>query len=579
MFLNRQMKSGRHQEASLRKQSKGGKRYKQSGTGRKVAGAVLISIILLATILAADYLLQEGKIYRGVSVAGIPVGGKTPEEAKQIIESHTTGTLKSIEFSGAGERATLSSAELGIYFNVDSTVQRAYDVGRRGGIQERLSDRVNSTIGAAQVAPDVEYNTGVAKAAIESLAGKLNREPKDASVSVVNGKVKVQGAHSGYKLNQAATFENLQRSVDNLNGKVAIVGDTSKPAIPTPAAEEAGKKIQQALAQPLVLNSPGQQWVLQPAQVGQIIKASPNGSQIQVGIDEGRLKTAAADMYGALNVDPVEAGFVPFGNSVKVTPSRAGMRIEEDKFLQALNQGLFSGRYQYDVPVQVSQPKLSTEKAEELKPTALLGEYKTDYTWDQDPGRRVNLQIASDAINDTLLAPGQVFSFNAIAAPLKYEGAKVIVNGKVDYADGGGLCQISSTLYMAANYAGLDIVERTPHYAELPYIRPGFDATVWFGSIDMKFKNTSGSYILIREWMSDGFVYARIYGKPTGKQVTMDSQKVYDGKDSKGKPLTKWVTYKKVTQNGQVVFNDVLHEDTYKYLEPYTTPDKDRPPN
>ena len=120
---------------------------------------------------------------------------------------------------------------------------------------------------------------------------------------------------------------------------------------------------------------------------------------------------------------------------------------------------------------------------------------------------------------------------------------------------------------MAANYAGLEIVERHPHYAQLPYIRPGFDATVWFGDsqsqpLDMKFKNDTDGYLLIREYVAeDGFIYAEIWGRPTGEEVEMDSKPTYLGSD-----YSKWTTYKKVKENGEVVFDDVFHKDVYMPL-------------
>jgi vancomycin resistance protein YoaR len=209
--------------------------------------------------------------------------------------------------------------------------------------------------------------------------------------------------------------------------------------------------------------------------------------------------------------------------------------------------------------------------AEETMPSVLLGEFFTDYAWDPDQGRQSNLRTASKAIDNTVLAPGEEFSALNVLAPLDYQPAKVFANGGVDYEVGGGLCQVSSTLYMAANYAGLEIVERNPHYAELPYIRPGFDATVWFGengwgALDMKFKNNTDGNILIREFVNeDGFLVAQIYGeKPTGKVVTMDSERVEEDLN-KG---IKWATYKKVTDNGKVVQDGLLFETVYSYNPP-----------
>ena len=151
---------------------------------------------------------------------------------------------------------------------------------------------------------------------------------------------------------------------------------------------------------------------------------------------------------------------------------------------------------------------------------------------------------------------------NEVLSPLDYNKTSVIIEGKEEKADGGGLCQVTSTLYMSANYAGLEIVERHPHATQLPYIRPGLDATVWFGSLDMKFKNDTDGYLLLQESVGDdGYIYASIYGRPTGKEVEMNSEPEYVGADS-----SKWITYQKVKENGKVTFDDVIHTDTYKPL-------------
>src|SRR5215203_4275778 len=202
--------------------------------------------------------------------------------------------------------------------------------------------------------------------------------------------------------------------------------------------------------------------------------------------------------------------------------------------------------------------------------TVLLGVFFTDYAWDPDPGRQSNLRTASGAIDNTVLKPGEEFSALSKLAPLDYEHAKVFANGGVDYEVGGGLCQVSSTLFMAANYAGLEIVERHPHYAELPYIKPGFDATVWFGDwnpMDMRFKNTTDGYVLVREFVDeDGYLNAQILGqKPTGNKVTMNTEKISQS-TSEG---IKWITYKKIIgSDGEVLFDDVMYEGTYSWNPP-----------
>jgi hypothetical protein len=156
-----------------------------------------------------------------------------------------------------------------------------------------------------------------------------------------------------------------------------------------------------------------------------------------------------------------------------------------------------------------------------------------------------NLKIASGAISGTFVAPGQTFSMLDHVANLDYFQTHVIVNGAETVDEGGGLCQVTSTLYNAALYSGMEITERTPHYSQLPYIRPGMDATVWYGGpgpsddLDMKFKNTSDGYVLLQEYVSDNV------------KVEMSSEPIFKAEDA-----SKWVTYYERTRNGKVVYRD-----------------------
>ena len=306
--------------------------------------------------------------------------------------------------------------------------------------------------------------------------------------------------------------------------------------------------------------------------ISERIEASWGGTvyvPLVVDYDRQRLRDGLSDVLATLTVEPVEAEFRVNGSAVSVTQSSTGQHVDEQKLLDDMEAGLPEAKREYEIPIVTDEPELTTEEAENLKPTTLLGKYRTDYreTSDKSEERLENLRIASKAIDGTLLPPGEVFSLTEKTSSEDYNKTKVIYEGKEDKADGGGLCQVSSTLYMAANYAGLEIVERHPHYAQLPYIRPGFDATVWFGDwrsqpLDMKFKNDTDGYLLIREYVAeDGFIYAEIWGRPTGKKVEMDSESEYVGPD-----YSKWTTYKKVEEDGEVVFDDVLHKDVYMPL-------------
>jgi vancomycin resistance protein YoaR len=401
---------------------------------------LLIVCAVVAALVVVDYWTNHGKIYQGVEVGDVALGGMTPQEAQQILEERTGG-LKEIKLTGP-EDFTLSSDELGVDFDAQRSADQAYDVGREGGILKRVYDRTEATWGTVRIPFVVDY-------------------------------------------------------------------------------------------------------------------------------EQERLRDGLSGVVSALTAEPIEAGFKVDGSEVSVTASRTGQKVDEEKLLSDIEAGLSEGRSEYEVPVETEEPELTTEEAEGLRPTTLLGKYRTDYreTSDKSRERVENLETGSDGIDGTLLAPGEVFSANEVLSPLNYNKTKIILEGKEDKADGGGLCQVSSTLYMAANYAGLEIEERHPHYSQLPYIRPGLDATVWFGvaggqPLDMKFKNDTEGYLLLREYVSDdGYIYAEVWGRPTGEEVEMTSEPEYVGPD-----YSKWTTYKKVTENGEVVFDDVFHKDVYKPL-------------
>jgi vancomycin resistance protein YoaR len=527
---------------------------------------VIFACAVVALLVAVDHWANAGKIYWGVSIGGVDVGGKTPGEARQAVEDQlNAGALKEIRFNGGPEDFSLDANDISLNVDVDATVDKAYAVGREGSVARRLGNRLEAAWGTLAVAPVADYDRSAARAKIDGVASRVDAKPQDAYVSVSGADAKAVGSHDGYQMDVDGTAAGVDEAIAAMSGEAEVAGKTLPADVQTSAAEEAATKARTAISSgPISLKAQGEEWKLSPEEIGQSLSFTPDGGTIKVGLDQGHLQSALSNLYKDVNQDPVEAGYKFDGDQVVVTKSQEGRKIQEDKLFGDLQSGLFAGQHEYDVPVTTAQPKFTTEQAEQLKPTDMIGRYRTDYTLssDKSPERVENLNIASNAINGVTLAPNEVFSLNDVASPLKYNSTMVIVEGVETFADGGGLCQVTSTLYNAANYAGLDILERHPHYAQLPYIRPGMDATVWFGSLDMRFQNTTKGYILLRQYLADdGYIYAEVWGQPTGKKVEMDSEPTYMGYGS-----SDWTTYEKVTENGKVTFDDVLHNDSYQAL-------------
>ena len=523
----------------------------------------MIACAVVAVLVAFDYWSNAGKIYRGVEVGPAQVGGKPLDEARGIVEAEAAGPLAEVELAGP-EDVSFSKDELGISLDTETTLQKAYALGREGNIFERLGDRLGAAWGLASVRPEIRYDPAVARGKIEALAGRLDKQPTEGTVAVSNGTVEVGSSAEGYETDVDGTLANLDRAVDGLTGEAEVAGRTLRPEVTTGEAEEAASRAEEVVSGPVKLAAGEKDWTLKAAGAGKAVNVAPKDGRLEVTLDREKLRTILAGPIEDLTVSPREASFVPEAAGVSVKKSRTGMAVEEDRFFADLEAGLFEGRREYEIPVATDEPELTTAEAEALKPTDLLGSYRTDYTLssDKSPERVENLKLASNAVSGTLLAPGETFSFNELAAPLNYNETHVIVDGQETFADGGGLCQVASTLFNAANYAGLEIVERNAHFSELPYIRPGMDATVWFGALDMRFKNTTDGYLLVQESVSDdGYVYANIYGQPTGTQVEMNSEPTYRGTDA-----SEWVTYKTVRENGKVTYDGPVFTTGYQPL-------------
>jgi vancomycin resistance protein YoaR len=536
---------------------------------------VIVLCALVAALVALDYWSNAGAVYRGVEVGGVPLGGKTPQEARRALEERASRAPGEVRLTGPGGGFILDKEEMGFRPDVAASVEEAYGVGRRGNITERLGERLRAAFGTVGIPPEVEYAPEVVRTAAEEAAKRANEQPRDASVAVAGGEVRVEEAREGFRTDVPRTVENVEEALENLGGEAAVVGEELGPRITTRAAERAAEEARAAVSGPVVLAAEGREWTLTPAEVGGALTFASGGGEIRAGLDEERLRAALGDVFSALTVEPVEAGFdvggSAAGGAVTVTPGREGRRIEEEKLLGAMRSGLFEGRREYRVPVATVEPGLTTAEAGRMKPTELLGSYRTDYRLSSDKSdeRMENLSMSSGAVDGTVLAPGEVFSMNDKVSGFDYNASKVIVNGRETLADGGGLCQVTSTLYNAVNEAGLDVTERSPHYAQLPYIRPGLDATVWFGGpngegeLDMKFENTTDAYVLVRQYVAEsGYVYAEVWGQPDGTEVRTWSEPVYRNADS-----AEWVTYQTYKKDGEVLYDGVLHRDTYQALK------------
>lgn len=542
----------------------GAKRPGPVTAGRAVAAAGIFVAVLCA-LLVGDYLLNSGEIHRGVSAGEVELGGMTEAEARNALEGRASRRLDEIALRSPRTQgdAAISAAGIGLRLDAAETARRAYAVGRDGGMLRRVRQRATATFGLGGIPPAVDYDPRKLRSEVADIAERLGGGSTGSEVRLERGGVEIAEPQGGYRVDVQTTVTEVERAIRELRPEVELAGRKVNTGLDASEEGQALEKARRAAGEPLVLAYEDSRWTLSSERVADSLRLA-NG---EVKLDRKALGKELSAALGTLQQKPVEARLVSGERgSVEVKPGESGHEIRTGLLLDKIEAGIFEGRHRYEVPVSNVAPDFTTEEARAAKPNTMLGEFKTSYRVYDEPPRVKNLRTASGAVDGTILAPGDTFSFNAAAAPIsRYEPSAVIVDGRLDTALGGGLCQVASTLYMASNYAGLEVVERNPHYAELPYIRPGFDATVWFGSLDLKLRNNTGGYLLLEERVDEesGEVVSRVYGQPTGRDVRMTSRKL-----SETEGTTRWQSTRKVVEDGRVIENGALNTDTYQPLRP-----------
>lgn len=232
--------------------------------------------------------------------------------------------------------------------------------------------------------------------------------------------------------------------------------------------------------------------------------------------DEEKLKDFEKKVVEDVNQDPVNASIKIVGDKIEVKPEEDGICVDIDtldsKIKERLNGNLDS-EDALDVEAEVTKAKITSEDLSKIKD--VMGSFSTSYGTSA-AGRSHNIELATNLINGTILMPGDTFSFNDVVGPRTEEAgfqeAGTYVGNKVEPGIGGGICQVSTTLYRAVMRANLRSTERTNHSMAVGYALPGLDATVAYGYLDYKFKNTYDFPIYIQGYTAGKVVTYNIYG-------------------------------------------------------------------
>jgi vancomycin resistance protein YoaR len=215
-----------------------------------------------------------------------------------------------------------------------------------------------------------------------------------------------------------------------------------------------------------------------------------------------------------ISIDAVDASlYIDEEGKLRIKPAQEGYILDIEKLVNDLSS---TSQYceKYLLPVYKQQPAITTEELLSKYPQYLWAQYST--TLANIPDRTENVRLSSKELDGLLIKPGEVISFNETVGPRLmergYRKAKIIINGKFEYGLGGGVCQVSSTLYNLLLLSGLEITERHSHSVRINYVPLGRDATVVYGKKDLVFLNNTESYLLLETSLTGLELTMSLYG-------------------------------------------------------------------
>lgn len=490
---------------------------------------VITGVLLLISIARLTW---HTKFYPGVSVANVELAGLTREQAKIKLSQ----AVENYELHASFNGSSWVVPKQVISFDIDGTLNEAYHYGRRLDLADYLlllvGKKTNYTL---TVSMGIE-----AEPWLSQIASSVELPPQIASVEVVKNKIKVTQGVDGIVIDRVRwEREILTRGSNLATRELEIPIKTVQTQLGGEELAKLEERANKLLGAHLTIQLEDEKNKLDGSElVGWLY----TGMDSQV-IDVPTVNEYVRGLAESWDRQPIDAKFeFADGKVVEFAPSKDGLEIQVDestkKIVEAVIQLISSDELEQTVQVvaEHTPPAVTTDKVNELGIKERIGRGES-YYYHSIPNRIYNVDLASSRLNSALISPGEEVSFNKLVGEVSgatgYRPAYVIANGRTELGDGGGLCQVSTTMFRAAMAAGLPITERWGHAYRVSYYeldsKPGVDATVYAPSKDLKFINDTPGHILIQTINDPKKLHLiiEIYGTSDGRVATISTPKVW----------------------------------------------------
>jgi vancomycin resistance protein YoaR len=553
---------------------------------RRKAALLVLVVVGAGVVLGLVFAGSPTTIADGVRVDGIDVGGLSGSQARGLLEGKASAlSSRPVVFAVGDMRFRIRPAELGVQSDWTAAVDDAQRQGS-GFAPFRGFKRLGVDVFGADVTPSTSVLTGALQYEVQRIASAVDRAPRDASLALHGSRVAVVPARTGRLLDKAAAATTLVRelaALDRTSNPVPLPMRMTQPRVRAAALRRAAAQARIALSAPVRLQLGPTRFLLTPARLAPLL-ALPSG-----GTSALRIAGHAADAWlrklGAhVQKAPKDATFAVDGRKVTIVPDRPGLRLDAVRTADAVLAAALRrdpSRRVARLPVRAAPAKLTAAAARGMGIDGLVSTFTTEYGG--VPNRIHNVQLVARLVDDKLIAPGAEFSFNKTTgertAAKGFLVAPVIVNGELTTGLGGGVCQVSTTVFNTAFEAGVKITDRTNHALYISHYPQGRDATVNYPNVDLRFVNDTGHWLLLRTFVGPSSLTVSLYGTPTGRKVeSTTAPLVAHGKikvkktvdrtlkpgeqviDDPGEPaLTTSVTRDVYTADGMLLYHDVWY--------------------
>lgn len=493
---------------------------------------------------------HEGRIYSGVSVMSVDVSAMTEAEARAAVLQHVEGlgyrTITLVDpISGVEWQRT--ATELGVSFNIDGALTQALAVGREGDAEAQVRKQFAAWYYGLDIAAITVVDEAAFDAVLAQVSAEIDVAAIDAQLDVKGDNIDYTPAQLGRVLDKAETRTRLSQAVYSAGpAQIELTIADQLPRISGDAATN--QRIQNIINNPITfyLEKPLDGLDLQRVTLPQqklvewlrtnYVENADGTNSYNISIDQETARLWLAEYEAQIFHEPENARFYfddPTSELVLIAPHENGRFLDVDATLIALQAGIEQGTQAIPFVVREVVPAVNSDATgEELGVTELLSE-ATTWFYGSPPERMHNIARGAASFYGVMVAPGETFSFNRylgeISEDMGYTTGLIISNGRTIEGVGGGVCQVSTTLYQSVFWSGLDLGERNQHGYRVHYYENdfeekggiGMDATIYSPIVDFTFTNDTEHHILIENYYDEGnqSLTFKLYSTDIGRTV------------------------------------------------------------